>query len=271
MSEPIHVISLGAGVQSSAMALMAAAGEITPMPAFAVFADTGDEPEAVYDWLGKLREILPFRVKIAHPPFGSWQARSERTLSGNLVVSGHSQIPCFTRSETTGKPVIGKRQCTRHWKIDPVKRKIRECLGTTGRVMTPGSVVLWQGISWDEVSRMKPSREAWMTHHFPLIDRKLTRDDLQKWLNGRGYFPPKSACVYCPYKDRARWRADKAAGGPEWEKIRIVDSILAPRGEFLTADLKRIDDVDFSEPLKDSEDPRQMHLWNNECEGMCGV
>jgi len=36
-----HVISLGAGVQSSTMALMAAAGEITPMPDCAIFAGNG--------------------------------------------------------------------------------------------------------------------------------------------------------------------------------------------------------------------------------------
>lgn len=40
MADPIHVISLGAGVQSSTMALMAANGEITPMPKCAIFADT---------------------------------------------------------------------------------------------------------------------------------------------------------------------------------------------------------------------------------------
>ncbi len=39
----VHTISLGAGVQSSTMALMAAAGEITPMPAAAIFADTQAE------------------------------------------------------------------------------------------------------------------------------------------------------------------------------------------------------------------------------------
>jgi hypothetical protein len=32
MSEPIHIISLGAGVQSSAMALMASECQIQPMP-----------------------------------------------------------------------------------------------------------------------------------------------------------------------------------------------------------------------------------------------
>ncbi len=39
-----NIISLGAGVQSSAMALMAAKGEITPMPDAAIFADTQSEP-----------------------------------------------------------------------------------------------------------------------------------------------------------------------------------------------------------------------------------
>ena len=43
----IRIISLGAGVQSTVMALMAAKGEITPMPDCAIFADTGYEPEGV--------------------------------------------------------------------------------------------------------------------------------------------------------------------------------------------------------------------------------
>lgn len=272
MSEKIHVISLGAGVQSSAMALMAAEGLITPMPSFAVFADTGDEPRAVYEWLSQLAKLLPFTVHMAYRRNGlpARPGAAVNTLSEFVVENGFSQIPCFTRSLVSGKSTIGKRQCTRHWKIDPIKQKIREVLGTKGRRMESGSVVLWQGISWDEVSRMKPSRDPWIEHHFPLIDRKLTRDDLKAWLNARGFNPPKSACVYCPYKDRARWRADKAAGGEEWETIRKVDAILAPRGEYLTADLKRIDEVDFSDPV-DTEDPDQLYLFNNECEGMCGV
>jgi len=49
----INVLSLGAGVQSSTMALMAAKGEITPMPDCAIFADTQAEPQSVYDsWIG---------------------------------------------------------------------------------------------------------------------------------------------------------------------------------------------------------------------------
>ena len=62
MTDPIHVISLGAGVQSSTMALMAAKGEITPMPVAAVFADVGAEPKNVYDYLSWLEGVLPFPV-----------------------------------------------------------------------------------------------------------------------------------------------------------------------------------------------------------------
>jgi len=43
----MNILSLGAGVQSSTMALMAAHGEITPTPDAAIFADVGDEPDSV--------------------------------------------------------------------------------------------------------------------------------------------------------------------------------------------------------------------------------
>lgn len=46
MSDPVHIISLGAGVQSSVMALMAAAGEITPMPEYASTPFPSSSPRA---------------------------------------------------------------------------------------------------------------------------------------------------------------------------------------------------------------------------------
>ncbi len=57
----LRALSLGAGVQSTTMALMAAHGEIGPMPDCAIFADTGWEPKAVYDHLAWLMSsnVLP--------------------------------------------------------------------------------------------------------------------------------------------------------------------------------------------------------------------
>jgi hypothetical protein len=58
----LRVISLGAGVQSTTMALMAARGEIGPMPVCAIFADTRAEPKGVYAHLDWLERQLPFPV-----------------------------------------------------------------------------------------------------------------------------------------------------------------------------------------------------------------
>ena len=60
-SKALVVISLGAGVQSSTMALMAANGEL-PKPDCAIFADTGNEPKAVYTYLDFLKKILPYPI-----------------------------------------------------------------------------------------------------------------------------------------------------------------------------------------------------------------
>ena len=53
----LTVISLGAGVQSSVMAIMAAKGEF-PKPDCAIFADTGYEPKKVYAYLEFLKKNI---------------------------------------------------------------------------------------------------------------------------------------------------------------------------------------------------------------------
>lgn len=61
-STKLRILSLGAGVQSTTLALMAAHGEIGPMPDAAIFADTGNEPDAVYDhlqWLMSPNVLCP--------------------------------------------------------------------------------------------------------------------------------------------------------------------------------------------------------------------
>jgi len=256
MSDPIHIISLGAGVQSSTMALMAAAGEIMPMPQLAVFADTGDEPSEVYDWLELLKRLLPFPVRVGH----------YCRLSDHLFDSGHTEIPCFIKNED-GSVGLGRRQCTRDWKLRVISQQVRQHFDCTRRRLPDGFFTQWIGISLDEVSRAKDSREGHTKHRFPLLEKRLTRFDCVRWLESRGHRPPKSACVYCPYRGPKQWRDSKAKGGAEWDLIRTVSAKLAARGEFLTAHCLPIDEVDFST----EEERGQINLFNNECEGMCGV
>lgn len=247
MTEPIHIISLGAGVQSSTMALMAAAGEILPMPLAAIFADTGDEPEEVYLWLEKLCLKLPYPV---------WKVTSHHgKLSDNLFKGDHSQIPAFMPNS------IGKRQCTENWKRRPIRRKIRELVGNN-------KVIQWIGISVDEVSRAKDSDVQWIENRHPLLELRMNRQECEAWLKRQGISNvPKSACTYCPYHSDRQWRGFKQADGDEWEQIVKVDRLLNARGEFLHSSCKPIDEVDLST----EEERGQLNMFNNECEGMCGV
>ena len=57
----IPILSLGAGVQSTTLALMAERGLIEK-PVAAIFADTGDEPPNIHDHLERLKGMLSFPV-----------------------------------------------------------------------------------------------------------------------------------------------------------------------------------------------------------------
>jgi len=61
MKPNLRILSLGAGVQSSTLALKIKQGEI-PMVDAGIFADTKGEPKAVYDWLEWLKKQLNFPV-----------------------------------------------------------------------------------------------------------------------------------------------------------------------------------------------------------------
>src|SRR5258708_5526165 len=102
MTEPVHILSLGAGVQSSTMALMAAHGEITPMPIAAVFADTQAEPPSVYTWLDWLEKQLPFPVH--RVTAGDLEAEGKRIrISAKGRKYPRTNIPYFTLSSTGEK------------------------------------------------------------------------------------------------------------------------------------------------------------------------
>ena len=266
----LTVISLGAGVQSTTMALMAAHGEITPMPDCAIFADTGAEPKAVYEHLRWLMSpnVLPFPVHIVNK--GNLGDDIGTTNERRRFLK--SLIPAFVKTNgRAGGQLI--RECTRDYKIVPIIKKERELLGLRPGQRAPKTPVVTQfiGISIDEAIRMKPSIHAWIVHRWPLVEQKIKRRDCLRWLERNGYpEPPRSACVFCPYRSNDEWRGlskdDFSAAVNVDKGLRGRD--FRVRGEiYLHSSCKPLNEVDFST----LEDHGQLNLFNNECEGMCGV
>ena len=115
MSSPtIRVLSLGAGVQSTVLALMACDGTLPDLDA-AIFADTGWEPPAVYEQVDRLAA-----------EFGRAGIDLYRVSTGNLRADyldpAHRfvSVPYFTR--TDGRDGMARRQCTSEYKLKPIKK-----------------------------------------------------------------------------------------------------------------------------------------------------
>ena len=120
-----HYLSLGAGVQSSTLALMYATGELTPMPAAAIFADTQAEPQSVYDYLDWLESVVPFPVhRVTKGSLTEASLKQKVTKDGRKY--SQVNIPFWTKNVdgTLGK--IPHRSCTADYKIKPIHKKLRE-------------------------------------------------------------------------------------------------------------------------------------------------
>lgn len=300
----MNIISLGAGVQSSTMALMAKHGEITPMPDCAIFADTQAEPSNVYEWLNYLEGQLPF--PIYRVTAGNLE---EKTLEVRVGKSGKKytkhNIPTFTigpkiytkekltkivdadgvelfdiptsleglkeievdftREKSRG---MTQRQCTMDFKIVPIKRKIRELIGSKG------TATQWLGISYDEIERMKPSRVKYITNIWPLIDKRMTRKNCLDWMASHGYpTPPRSACYFCPFHSDNEWRllSDDYKNKAINYEIKLQNAVKQVVQIKSTPYLHR-----SCEPISNFFNrPKELDLFDdqfkNECEGHCGV
>lgn len=256
----MNILSLGAGVQSSTLAMMAAAGEIGPMPDAAIFADTGWEPKKVHEYLDWLEKQLPFPVY--------------RVMNGNGLLEAikgdgrFAAVPFFTSNGG-----MGRRQCTAEYKVLPVQKKIRELLGYAKYKRIPeGAATVWIGISTDESIRMKPSRVNWIKHRWPLIENGMSRMQCLEWFQQHEIpQPPKSSCLGCPFHSDKQWVEIKNANQQEWLETVEIDRLIRNRAskmsfqQYMHRQCKPLDQVDFS--LTEN----QVDMFGNECEGMCGV
>lgn len=262
----LRVLSLGAGVQSSTLALMSAAGELDKVDC-AIFADTQWEPASTYAYLDWLASVLTFPLK--RVTAGSLREHIIESTGG-----GPFRGPPFFTRGADGSVGILRRQCTREFKITPIHQEIRRMLGLEKGQRAAGRylVELWTGISTDEASRMKPAQERWIEKRYPLIERGMSRLDCQLWMDKHGYpRPAKSACIGCTYHDDRYWQRMRDERPEEWRDACAVDAAIR-RGVKGTKS-EAIYLHRSCTPLAQAElkPDLQRGLWDEECEGMCGL
>lgn len=272
--KPLQVLSLGAGTQSTVLALMAEQGYADmPRPDFAIFADTGWESPEVYAHLEWLQTQLSYEVVTVTA------GNIKEDLLRGLNPRGHKflDIPVYL-TLPDGRAAIAKRQCTSDYKLDPIRQELRRRLGleTGRRAPKEKQVEMWLGISKDEEVRQKPSRDEWITNRWPLVERGYHRVQLQQWFQER--YPdrtlPRSACIGCPYHSNREWKHLKEHDTASFAEAVYVDQALRRQSHlqqlskgqaFLHRSRIPLAEVDFDT----SQDSAATML--EECEGLCGI
>ena len=178
----LHILNLGAGVQSTDLYLMSMRGEIQKFD-YAICSDTQDEagsderqeglpdPEESFyahlEWLGSQAAYLDSTSPLVHGSRADGAGcpilvRTRGQISADLLKGENSTgqrfaaIPAYTAAIEGGDEGQTKRQCTKEYKVEVIDRCIRyELLGLVPGSRLPKDVTVHQyiGISWDERSR----------------------------------------------------------------------------------------------------------------------
>ncbi|GAB3000662.1 adenine nucleotide alpha hydrolase family protein [Amycolatopsis echigonensis] len=247
-------LSLGAGVQSLSVFLLACEGRIPRFDA-ALFADTGWEPKQVYAQLDIARRIGA-RAGIPVLTVSNGNIRHDALNPNARFVT----MPLFVKNPD-GSRGMARRQCTGDYKIRPLKKAVREILGYPHPLRVPRGVFVDQaiGISTDEFHRAKDSDVNYTRNIFPLLDLGMSRSDCLAYLRERGLGDVvKSSCIGCPYSGNSRLRFIRDTDPQAWTDLIEFDKAIrngSPRANaegkplrgqfFIHRSLLPLDEVDL--------------------------
>lgn len=274
----MKVISLGLGVQSTALYYMSSIGEL-PRCDYAIFADLGREKKKTIQYLKFLQGWQKQNKGIPIIVIRKKNLYKDLLNSTNSTGQQFSSIPAFTKNEdgTTG---MLRRQCTNEYKIEQVDKAIREILDV--KVIIKQQIEVWKGISLEEIERLSIPETKWKIHVYPFCGYKVaksgaekintlkgTRNDILNWYEFNDLpVPPKSSCVFCPYQSDAAWYDMKINEPSDFKAAVRVDRAIRDSTKkgilsqaFLHDSCKPLEEIEFSAGLPD--------LWHGECSGNC--
>jgi hypothetical protein len=274
----LDVISLGLGVQSTALYYMSSMGEL-PRADYAIFVDLGKEKKKTIQYLKFLQKWQKENNGIPITVVRKNNLYKDLLNSENSTGQRFSSIPAFTKNED-GSTGMLRRQCTNEYKIEQVDKAIREILEV--KVILNTTVNVWKGISLEEIERLSIPDRNWKVHLYHFCGYKVTktdsfkidsplktRNDIVNWYNSHGLpVPPKSSCVFCPYQSDAAWYDLKVNEPSDFKAAVRVDKAIRNSTKkgiisqaFLHDSCIPLDQIVFSPGLPD--------LWHGECSGAC--
>ena len=267
LDEPLEVLSLGGGVQSSAMALMADVGLLRGgvVPDCAIYANSWSDPFSTYEMIGYLRRMVSFPILMVDAG-NLMDDVLTRKVSCSGKVYGKTTIPAYVLDRENHKGIL-QRSCTKDFKIRPIYSTIHKLVERKHGIRCR----MWIGISYDEMLRRRPAFVDYIKNVYPLVEAGITREDCLQWMREHGHpEPSRSACVFCPFHSNRDWRELKEQDPEMFERVAVFEEKvqelyleIIPGTPFLHPSRKGLREVDISQD-------KNNHAFT--CgEGMCGV
>jgi hypothetical protein len=173
-----RILSFGAGVQTTAMAIMIAERKLEVDAV--VFADTGAEKPETYNYMESYTKPLLNSVSV---PFITVKT---------TVPSENGNLYDYFWERKSIQSIIHRR-CTDHFKVRPMLKIIgKKCVQLIG-------------FSASETSRADKTRFP-EYKQFPLIEMGMCSNDSRDLITNYGWpVPLKSSCYFCIYQHYTEW------------------------------------------------------------------
>ena len=276
----MKILSFGAGMQSTALALMAcenAMNDPAPYPMVPVydaviFCDLGLEPlwvHAQMEFTRKACEEAGIFFKVLDTPlyqdfvenFGE-----RRTIS----------IPWWTLRKDGHKSKM-PRYCTLDYKVETISKYVRwELLGYRKgqrlRLEDVKAHEMHMGFSFEEKHRCKENPNRMFVNKYPLVDMQLVRADNYRYiLEHWGLDTKASACAFCPFHRNYFFQYIRDHEPSTYGAVLDVDHLLRDKNPkppmdsdlFISRSRKRLMDL-TDEDCNDAEcfEYCGMQIWN---------
>ena len=264
----LKILSCGAGMQSTALALMACENVATPgkfplVPVYdlVAFCDLGKEPP----WVIKQVEFIEKACNSVGIPFVILQSPLYKDYLDNFGKSRVVSIPFWTVDQD-GKKGKMMRNCTMDYKINLIQKYVRwEILGYAKGQRTKLEDLkaheMHIGFSTEEQQRCKENPHKMFVNKFPLVDMGLERKDNYAYIRDCwGLETKASAFSFCPFHRNYFFKYLKDNEPEEYQAAVEFDDLLE-KGQpqtnirsklYISRSRKRIVDL-LPEECKDAE------------------
>lgn len=256
----MKILSFGAGMQSTALALMSCQNATAETPVFplvpiyddVVFCDLGMEPP----WVMKQVEFTRRACEEAGIHFTVLKSPLHEDFMQNFGKRRTVSIPWWTVKENGHKSRM-PRNCTLDYKVNVISKYVRwELLGYKKgqrlREEDKKAHEMHMGFSYEERRRCKESPNPMFINRFPLVDMHLVRADNYAYIRDVwGLETKASACTFCPFHRNYFFQYLKENEQDEYRRLIQVDELLRDKNPkppmdsdlFISRSQKRIADL----------------------------